>query len=217
MPTARPIGSRQSAVRSRWFGVAQPRCGGTVRRVGPTRYVALLRGINVGGRNKITMADLRAAFEADGFDAVGTYIQSGNVLFGSEAALDSLENDIEGMLERRFGVPLVVVVRSHRQLRNVVDKAPAGFGAAPGMYHSDTVFLKAPLTGKQAMRLVELRDGVDQAWPGPAVLYFARLSERRAQSRMSRIVGTPEYQRMTIRSWATTTKLLALLDGLRNA
>ena len=63
------------------------------------------------------------------------------------------------------------------------------------------------------MRIVDLRDGVDRAWPGAGVIYFARLSARRTQSRMSRIVGTPEYQQMTIRSWSTTTKLLGLLDA----
>ena len=71
------------------------------------------------------------------------------------------------MLEKRFGVPLVVVVRSHRQLRSVVDKAPQGFGEHPDTYHSDVIFLKSPLTAKQAMRTVDLRDGVDQAWTGP--------------------------------------------------
>ena len=106
-------------------------------------------------------------------------------------------------------------MRSHPQLRNVVDSAPDGFGSEPDTYHSDVIFLKAGLSAQQAMRVVELRQGVDQAWPGNGVLYFARLSERRAQSRMSRIVGTPEYQRMTIRSWKTTTKLLSLLDGRR--
>ncbi len=65
------------------------------------------------------------------------------------------------------------------------------------------------------MRVVALREGVDQAWSGTGVVYFARVSARRTQSRMSRIVGTPEYRRMTIRSWATTTKLLGLLDALR--
>jgi uncharacterized protein (DUF1697 family) len=185
--------------------------------MGTTRYVALLRGINVGGRNKVAMADLRAAFEDHGYDAVATYIQSGNVLFESDAARSELETEIEGVLERRFGVPLVVVVRSHRELRSVVDRAPDGFGEAPNTYHSDTVFLKAPLTSNQAMRIVELRDGVDQAWAGRGVLYFARLSVRRTQSRISRIVGTPEYQRMTIRSWTTTTKLLDLLNARRGA
>ena len=188
-------------------------------RYGPvvrtTRYVALLRGINVGGRNMVAMADLREAFEADGYEAVSTYIQSGNVLFESDAPRRSLEDDIEAMLVRRFGVTLVAVVRSHAQLRNVVDRAPDGFGSEPDTYHSDVIFLKAGLSAQQAMRVVELRQGVDQAWPGTGVLYFARVSERRGQSRMSRIVSTPEYQRMTIRSWKTTTALLSLLDARR--
>jgi uncharacterized protein (DUF1697 family) len=183
--------------------------------VGTKPYVALLRGINVGGRNKIAMADLREAFEAEGYEVVRTYIQSGNVLFESDAPSDSLEQDLEAMLERRLGIPLTVVVRSHLQLRSVVDNAPDGFGRDPGKYHSDVIFLKAPLSSRQAMKVLEQREGVDQAWPGTGVVYFARLSERRAQSRMSRIVGTPEYQRMTIRSWSTTTKLLGLLNERR--
>jgi uncharacterized protein (DUF1697 family) len=178
-----------------------------------TRYVALLRGINVGGRNKVAMSDLRQAFEDAGHGAVRTYIQSGNVLFESAAARRSMEGAIEHMLERRFGVPLVVVVRSHDQLRQVVQDSPNGFGAAPDRYHSDVVFLKAPLTASQAMKVVETREGVDQAWAGRGVVYFARLSAQRTKSRMGRIVGTPEYLQMTIRSWTTTTKLLALLDG----
>ena len=179
--------------------------------MGTSSYVALLRGINVGGRNKVAMRDLRAAFQADGYQSVATYIQSGNVLFTADATQNELETRIETMLERRLGVPLVVVVRGHHQLRRVVDRAPEGFGAAPDTYYSDVLFLKAPLTSAQAMRVVELRDGVDEAWRGSGVLYFQRLSSRRSQSRMSKIVGKPEYQQMTIRSWATTTKLLALL------
>jgi uncharacterized protein (DUF1697 family) len=177
------------------------------------RYVALLRGINVGGRNPVAMVNLREAFEADGYNAVSTYIQSGNVLFESETPSNALENEVEAMLERRLGFPLVVVVRSHRQLRSIVDKAPDGFGAAPDTNHSDVIFLNGRMSTRQAMRVVELREGVDQAWTGSGVLYFARLSARRTQSRMSRIVGTPEYQRMTIRSWTTTTKLLGLLEA----
>jgi len=176
------------------------------------RSVALLRGVNVGGRNKVAMAELREAFEDAGFGAVRTYIQSGNVLF-EHGAGGADEDVIERRLEERFGVPLVVVVRSHEQLRRVVARAPEGFGAEPATYHSDVIFLKAPLTARQAMRVVQLRDGVDQAWTGTNVLYFARRSAERTRSRMSAIVGTPEYRLMTIRSWTTTAKLLDLLDG----
>jgi uncharacterized protein (DUF1697 family) len=172
------------------------------------RYLALLRGINVGGKNPVPMAELRATFEEAGFAAVRTYIQSGNVLFEASGKAD--EDGVEAMLERRFRLPLVVVLRTHRQLRAVVEGAPEGFGRQPDTFHSDVVFLKAPLTSRQAMRAVELRDEVDQAWPGRGVVYFQRLSARLTSSRLNRIASTPEYKNMTIRNWRTTTKLLDL-------
>lgn len=178
-----------------------------------TAYVALLRGVNVGGKNPVSMAELRTAVEADGHTDVRTYIQSGNVLFRSDVPRTELEGRVEAVLEQRFGIPALVVVRSLRQLRSVVRDAPDGFGERPDLYHSDAVFLKAPLTAARAMGVVETRDGVDRAWPGSGVVYFQRLSERRTQSRLSRVMGTAEYQRMTIRSWSTTTKLLDLLTS----
>jgi len=177
------------------------------------RYAALLRGINVGGRNLISMADLRDAFDSAGYGNVSTYIQSGNVLFDADSPRVSLEEELEGMLAEMLGVELTVLVRSRRQLRNVITKAPDGFGETPDRYHSDVVFLKSPLTPKRALGVVRLRDGVDQVWPGTGVLYFARLSARRTKSKLSTIVGTPEYRLMSIRNWRTTTKLLALLEA----
>ena len=85
-------------------------------------------------------------------------------------------------------------------------------GRAPGTYHSDAIFLRSPLTPTQVMKMVKLRDGVDRAWPGQGVIYFQRLSAERTKSRLSKIVATPAYKSMTIRSWTTTTKLLKLLD-----
>lgn len=178
------------------------------------QHVALLRGVNVGGNNQVSMADLRHAFEAEGYGTVRTYLNSGNVLFEADGKPPDLEDEVEAMLERRLGVDLVVVVRSRRQLQNIVREAPEGFGEEPDLYHSDAVFLKAPLAPQRALGVVQLREGVDRVWPGTGVLYFARLSARRTQSKMSKIVGTPEYRLMTIRSWSTTTKLLRLWEAV---
>ena len=134
------------------------------------------------------------------------------MLFESTGPAKGLEERIEKVLERRFGFPIVVAVRSERALRAVVKSAPKGFGTEPDRFHSDTIFLRSPLTAAQAMKVVRTRDGVDQAWKGRGVLYFARLSAERTKSRMSAIVGTPEYANMTIRSWKTTVKLVELLD-----
>ena len=65
----------------------------------------------------------------------------------------------------------------------------------------------------QVMQVLSLKPDVDRAWPGKGVVYFRRLSARRTESRLSKIMGTPEYARMTIRNWNTTTTLLGLLDG----
>ena len=173
------------------------------------RYVALLRGINVGGKNLIRMADLRGAFEDMGFEGVATYIQSGNVLFGSVGAPEA--HSIEAALTERFGIALKVVLRSAADLRRVVAEAPEGFGAAT--HRCDLIFVRPPLTAERALAVAELRDGIDQAWAGPGVVYFARLAARASGSRLSRIVATPEYQDMTIRNWRTTTKLDELLSA----
>jgi uncharacterized protein (DUF1697 family) len=177
------------------------------------QYVALLRGINVGGQNAVSMSELRDAFEGHGFADVRTFLNSGNVVFSGGSSPSDLEDEIEEMLEAHLGRPLVVVVRSRRQMQNIVRKAPDGFGQQPDLYHSDVIFLKPPLTVGEAMEQVELREGVDQAWPGTGVIYFARLSARRTESRMNRMMSGPIYQLMTIRSWSTTTKLLDLLEN----
>ena len=177
-------------------------------------HVALLRGINVGGKNLIKMAALKACFELNGFRDVATYIQSGNVLFGSpERGSAVLTRRIEEMLAEAFDYAASVVVRDHRQMRAIVERAPKSFGADPATYRYDVIFLKAPLTARTAMQSVLTRDGVDEAHAGTGVLYFSRLISRAAQSQLSRIVSLPVYQSMTIRNWNTTTTLLRMMGG----
>ncbi len=180
---------------------------------GPSRYVALLRGINVGGNNPVPMTALRAFFEQQGLADVATYIQSGNVLFTSAERSDALAARLEAGLSEAFGFPACVVLRSREQLRGVVEAAPAGFGARPAAYRYDVIFLKEPLSSDEALAAAPARPGVDRVRAGEGVLYFSRLVARASQSRMSRITALPIYRRMTIRSWSTTTRLLALAEG----
>jgi uncharacterized protein (DUF1697 family) len=177
------------------------------------RYVALLRGINVGGNNVIRMADLRACLEADGFAEVRTYIQSGNVAFTASGSSAAITARLVRTLSSEFGYEATVAVRSARQFRAIVDAAPEGFGVDRERYRSDVIFLMPPLTSARAIADVPTREGVDRAWTGPGVLYFERLDARAAQSRLSKIVSLPIYRRLTIRNWATTCRLLEMLDS----
>ena len=184
----------------------------TTRERTPQTYLALLRGINVGGKNIIKMADLRECFEAEGFRDVVTYIQSGNVVFRSPTtALRTLTKRIERMLAAAFDYEASVVMRSRKQMRAVVSNAPAGFGDQPETYRYDVIFLKAPLTASTAMEGVPTRPGVDESWAGSGVLYFSRRIDQASRSYLSRLASMPLYQRVTVRNWNTTTRLLTLM------
>ena len=178
-----------------------------------TRYVALLRGINVGGKNLIKMTDLKACFEALGLESVVTYIQSGNVLFSADKGDQlKLTSRIESALSKTFNYQSRVVVRSQKQMKDIVARAPEGFGNDPDTYRYHAIFLKEPMTAAEAMTSVSTKEGVDQAFAGKGVLYFSILISRATQSHISRIAGTPVYQSMTIRNWNTTTKLLNRME-----
>jgi uncharacterized protein (DUF1697 family) len=176
------------------------------------QYLALLRGINVGGKNLIKMADLREAFEDIGVLDVATFIASGNVFFRApRQPRAALAAKLESKLSRRFATDLKVVLLTEAELRGVVEGAPPRFGW--DTHRCDVIFLRKPLTTARAFGVVETKEGVDQAWKGRGVLYFARLAARASSSRLGKITALPEYKNLTIRSWSTTTKLLEQLDA----
>jgi uncharacterized protein (DUF1697 family) len=177
-------------------------------------YVVLLRGINVGGKNKVPMADLRGCLEALGFSNVSTYIASGNAIFDSDKRPDEVGAQIEAALPASFRLDselIKALVLSHDQLEAIIDNKPAGFGEQPDRYLSDAIFLIG-IDSDEAMTVFSPREGVDRVWPGDGVIYSQRLSAQRTKSRLGKIAGTPAYRSMTIRSWNTTTKLLELLE-----
>jgi uncharacterized protein (DUF1697 family) len=89
-----------------------------------TIYIALLRGINVGGKNRIKMADLKQVFEAIGLCEVQTYIQSGNVLFKSNEKEEELRKKMEQAIEKTFGFPVSVILRTADELENIISNCP---------------------------------------------------------------------------------------------
>ena len=179
------------------------------------RYVILLRGINVGGKNKLSMAALKEALEELGCENVTTYINSGNVVLESKKSAKALEAEIETVLPKKFKLDselIRVLALTKAQFKAAVTGRPNGFGDEPGKYHSDAIFL---MSGKvaEAVKAFSPREGVDALWPGKGVIYHQRLSTQRTKSRLNRIMATPVYKEMTIRNWATTTKLLDMLEG----
>lgn len=178
-----------------------------------TRYLVLLRGVNVGGKNKVPMARLRELLGELGYSNVATYIASGNVILSSDRTPAQIKRQIERALPAAFQLDsdlVAVLVLTHAQLQAVVDKKPARFGEHPETYHSDVIFL-IDADAETAMRVFTPHPEVDRVWPGDGVIYSQRVSALRTKSRLGRIAAAPVYKSMTIRSWATTTALLRLM------
>jgi uncharacterized protein (DUF1697 family) len=176
-----------------------------------------MRGINVGGKNKIPMAELKARLEELGLESVATYIQSGNVILRSDLDAAALSAKIEDMLPRRFTLdnPIIrVVAIKDETFRKIVLQAPVGFGADSASYRYNVLFF-VDSSPAEATRQIEVREGVDAVWQGDHAVYFRNSVVDASKSRLSKIVQQPIYQSITIRNWNTTTKLLALLEETR--
>lgn len=181
------------------------------------QYIALLRGINVGGNNIIKMTDLKACFEDMGFNDVATYIQSGNVMFSSsENDSIRLAQIIEKTLSEKFNYTARVVIVQESQLAKIVREAPPGFGQYKDLYRYDVLFLRPEFTATEVIKMINTKEGVDNAYAGDKVLYFSRLISKASQSHLTKVIALPVYQQMTIRNWNTTTQLLSMLENRSN-
>lgn len=174
--------------------------------------VALLRGINVGGKNLIDMTSLAECFRRAGYENVRTFLQSGNVMFTAHSKRGlELEQEIELMLQQQFEIPILTVVRSHDELAATIASAPQNHGS--DKLRSEVFFLKHPLTAHEVLaQMPELRDGVDSVAPGPNAVYFSRVAAQATKTRITRFMSMPVFQQMTVRTWRTTTRMFELLN-----
>lgn len=171
------------------------------------RYVALLRGINVGGKNIIKMVALKESFETCGFKNVTTYIQSGNVIFDSnERDVSKLENILEKELSKEFKYDSKAVLLSTGQLEQILGDVPEEWKKGSDL-RCYMAFTKEPVTAKDVLGEVKLKDGVDSAKVGKNVLYMSTLLSGITKSGFTKLIGTKVYKSITIRNYSTAKKI----------
>jgi len=188
-------------------------------------HVALLRGINVGGRNKVPMADLREVVTALGHTGVSTYIQSGNVLFSTaETGNAELAAALESAIEDRFGIWSSVVVLTRAELAQVLAANPYPDEPNPKLVH--VVFLNAEPPGDLLGRLSAAESTVAAKGSGDTVqaagqALFLHTPDGFGTSELAqavfKIISPPAKSKKhglaaTARNWATATKLLSLCE-----
>ena len=176
-------------------------------------YVALLRGVNVGGTGTINMKELAAVFEAAGMTSVRTYINSGNVIFQSPAEDSAdLTAMLEAAIEKRFGFAVRVLVRSRDEIAAIVAAISPDW-TNDAVMRCDVFFLRPEADRPSVVDLLPHDPAIDDVRYVPGAVVHRVDRENVMKSKITRIVGTPLYKQMTIRNCNTARKLLELMGG----
>ena len=171
----------------------------------------LLRGINLGSRNRIAMPELREALAEAGFGDVKTYVQSGNAVVSSRASADSVARKVKRLLAHRFGLDIDVVVRTRAELAGVVRRNPLGDVAKdPKRYQVS--FLTAKPDPKVVRKLEALAAGGERLVASGRELYAWHPKGVARSKLWAALAGRGLGVTATARNWTTVTKLLELAD-----
>ena len=175
------------------------------------KFIALLRGINVGGKNKVSMPLLKSALEHAGFSDVTTYINSGNIIFSStENDILMLQNQFRGVIADTFGLDIPTAVIPAKDLADALEHAPSWWNAADNSKHN-AIFVIAPADAAAVIQQVgDIKPEYEKVAHHNQVIFWSAPIETFSHTRWSKIVGGPAYQSVTIRNANTTMKLLQL-------
>ena len=176
------------------------------------RYVALLRGVNVGGAAKVEMPRLKALFEDLGLASVRTYINSGNVLFDSRATdRTRLTRRIEKAIEAEFGFPVRVLLRAGDEVARLVKAIPRTWVNDQQM-RCDVWFLWPEADSRATLREIPVQPELEDLRYAPGALLWRIDRKDAGRSRVGKVVGTKLYRNLTIRNVNTVRKLGELLS-----
>jgi uncharacterized protein (DUF1697 family) len=177
-------------------------------------FVALLRGVNVGGNNMISMSALKVSFQKMGFGEVSTYINSGNILFKTkEADPRKLETKIEAMISKEYKLVCKVVVRSFAEMASLVETLPKNWDTDK-QWKYNVMFLRHSIDSETVLERLGAKPDIEKVvyYPG-TLLWSARLSDL-GRTTMSKLSSQKIFQDMTVRNTNTTRKIYELMKKM---
>lgn len=176
-------------------------------------YIALLRGINVGGKNKIDMKMLKGAFERVGMNSVVTYINSGNIIFTDNGqSKTKLSHILEEAIYETFGLQIKVLVLSIDDLKKVMHSLPESWKNDQQM-KSDVLFLWDDVNDESVLDKLVIKPGIDTVNYVTGALLWSVDRKNVTRSGMMKLAGSKIYQQMTVRNVNTTRKIYELMQA----
>jgi uncharacterized protein (DUF1697 family) len=176
-------------------------------------YVALLRGINVGGNAIINMVKLKGCFEDLGYKSVKTYINSGNVIFVSALKdIGNLEAQIEKTIEENFSLNVRVVVRNFEQMEKLIHQMPKNWDALDKEHKYNVIFLSSRIDNPGILKGLQPKPEIEELHYHPGVLFWAAKTSDLTKSNMIKLSKSAFYKEMTVRNLNTTQKIYELMQ-----
>lgn len=171
------------------------------------KYVALLRGINVGKNKRLDMATLRLVFENLGYTEVASYINSGNIIFTTDKKINIKK--IESAIAKRFGTPIPILIKSVKAMKNIAMAIPAQWKNDTSQ-RTDVIYLFDDIDRKNIIADLPInKEYVDLRYvKGAVILHLWR--KNYSKSRLNKLIGCPYYQSMTIRNVNTARYLASI-------
>jgi uncharacterized protein (DUF1697 family) len=179
-------------------------------------YAALLRGINVGGNNKINMKQLKETFEQAGLLDVVTYINSGNIIFADHQERVSANEELAQILEQAiavdFGLQIKVMVRNLDEVRTVVQALPEEW-TNDATAKSDVMFLWDEVNDVSVLDKLPIKPEIGTLLYVPGAILYSVSKELVTESGMSKLIGSKVYKYMTVRNVNTTRQIYKLMQA----
>jgi len=177
----------------------------------PTVFVALLRGVNVGGNNMISMKSLKESFETIGFTHVSTYINSGNIIFQSkESDPRKLERKIEQMLSSEYQLDSKVVLRSLAEMEKLVQALPQNWGDDSD-WRFNVIFLRHSIDSEKILAELPANSDIEEILYRPGALLWSVQASEANRSKFVKLSSRKTFKDMTVRNLNTTRKLHDLM------
>ena len=177
------------------------------------RYGALLRGINISGKNKVVMAELKKKIESLMFENVKTYLNSGNVIFSSrEENSEKITKQIEEMLKKNYDFKIPVFVLEQEKLKDILEHAPIWWGSDDKMIYDNLIFMIPPLSFKEVFEEIgEAKEGLEKIQNYKDVIFwsFSRKDYQKTNW-WPKTANTNVSKKLTIRTANTVRKIVSM-------
>ena len=176
------------------------------------KYIVLLRGVNISGKNKVSMSELKSEVESIGYKDVSTYLNSGNLILNTDKDRSVIISEIKSLLSSKFNIDTQVVIVSLSELESILSKSPSWWGTNDKSVYDNIIFLTEGTTTKEVIDVIgEPTENIDKILPlENAIFWSFDLKNYRKSSWWIKTASTSIKDKITIRTGNTMKKVFEL-------